>query len=94
MWWTPRWAVLEKRVVLDERVSVDVGVSVSIVSCQVHANVVVEELEAGKQRDFTSGYELYLNQACLSDHFFLLPRCYSSFAYRLCSCERRWSGVS
>ena len=80
MWWTPRWAVLEKRVVLDERVSVDVGVpvSVSIVSCQVHANIVVGELEAGEQRDFSSGHELYLGQACLSDHF-LLPCCYSSF---------------
>ena len=69
-----------ERVVLVERVSVDVGVSVSRISCQVHANVVVEELEAGKQRDFTSGYELCLGQACLSDQFSHLPRCCSSFA--------------
>ena len=68
-----------ERVVLVERVSIVVGVPVSKISCQVHVNVVVEELEAGKQRDLTSGYELCLGQACLSDQFSHLPRYCSYF---------------
>ena len=64
-----------ERVVLVELVSEVEVVPVSRISCQVHASVVVEELEAGKQRNFTSGYELCPYQACLSDQFSHLPRC-------------------
>ena len=78
-----------ERVVLVEHVSEVVGVPVSRISCQVHANVVVEELEAGKQRDFTSGYELCPYQAYLSGQFSLPLHCCFFWALRLCPCERR-----
>ena len=80
---------LKERVVLVEQVS-EVGVvPVFKVRDQVHANVDVEGLEAGRQRNFTSGCELCPYQACLSGHFSPLPRCCFSLALRLCPYEKR-----
>ena len=79
----------KERVVLVEQVS-EVGVvPVFKVRDQVHANVDVEGLEAGRQRNFTSGCELYPYQACLSGQFSLLLHYCFSLALRLCPCERR-----
>ena len=55
----------EERVVLVEQVSEVVVVPVFRVRDQVHAKVGVGGLEAGEQRDFTSGRELCPCQAYL-----------------------------
>ena len=56
----------EERVVLVEQESEAVVVPVFRVRDQVHAIVVVKGLEAGEQRNFTSGRELCPCQPCLS----------------------------
>ena len=84
----------EKRGVLVEQKSEVVVVPVFRVRDQVHAIVVVKGLEAGEQRDFTSGRKLCPCQACLSGQISRLPRYCSSSALRLCPCVRRRSGVS
>ena len=53
MWWaTLKRAALEKRLVLVEREDVEAEAVVLVL-----AGVVISQLEAGVQRDFTSGHE-------------------------------------